>query len=83
MAEALILSIWLVEIRLKDWVHGPADQDRVVTYEEVEARDEYGARHAGFDQFSRRCQYEPVMRQKMHRRGLTPKDCCSADAVEI
>lgn len=74
---------WLVEIRVKDWVHVPADQSRVVAFEEVLAHSEIGARHLGFDQFERRCKYEPVMRQKMHRRGLTLAECCAPDAVQI
>jgi hypothetical protein len=74
---------WLVEIRVKDWIHVPAGESRTITYEEVLARDAYSARHAGFDQFERRCKYEPVMRRIVENRNLVMKDCCAPDAVEL
>lgn len=74
---------WLVEIRVKDWVHVPEGQSRTVTYEEVLAGDAISARHAGFDQFKTRCQYEPVMRRTIANRKLALTDCCAPDAIEI
>jgi hypothetical protein len=74
---------WLVEIRVKDWVHVPEGQSRTVTYEEVLAGDAISARHAGFDQFKTRCQYEPVMRRTIAGRKLELTDCCAPDAVQI
>lgn len=74
---------WLVEIRVKDWIHVPDGQSRVVTFEEVLARDEIVARHRGFEQFERRSRYEPVMRQILHRRQLTLAECCAPDAVQV
>ena len=75
---------FLVEIRLKDWVSTPsALGGRVVTYEEVEASDEYYARHAGFAQFSKRAKYEPILRRKMERWELATDNCCAPDAVQL
>lgn len=77
------LGHWLVEIRLKDWIPSLPDGGRIVAYEEVQAYDEYYARHAGFDQFAARCIYEPTLRKKMAAWGLTKYSCCAPDAVEL
>lgn len=74
---------WLVEIRLKDWIHCPGDQSRTIDYEEVVSADEVCARFAGFDQFERRATYEPKTRAMMHSRGIALKDCCAPEAVAI
>ncbi|WP_157643968.1 hypothetical protein [Burkholderia ubonensis] len=74
---------WLVEIRVKDWVHVIKGESRVVTYEEVLAVHEVAARHAGFDQFERRSLHDPIIRRLMMTRQLTLADCCAPDAVEI
>lgn len=74
---------WLVEIRVKDWVHVPEGESRTVSYEEVLAMDDYSARHTAFQQFEDRCKYEPVMRRKMMQRKLTPTECCAPDAVSL
>ncbi len=74
---------WLVEIRVKDWIHVPEGMSRTVTYEEVLAGEEYHARHTAFQQFEDRCKYEPVTRRKMADRKLTPADCCAPAAVVI
>lgn len=76
-------SEWLVEIRLKDWIPTPAGQGRTVTYEQVIARDEIAARHAGFDQFASRCKVEPILRRRMEALNLTPAQCCAPDAVAL
>lgn len=78
-----MLKEWLVEIRVKDWIHIPPGESRTVAYEEVLASEEYHARHTAFQQFQDRCKYEPVMRRKMATRGLTQTDCCAPDAVEL
>ena len=62
-------AVWLVEIRLKDWEPDLPGRTRIVSFEEVAACDEIAARHAGFDQFAARCNYEPVMRRKMLNSG--------------
>lgn len=74
---------WLVEIRLKDWIRCSPRLSRTVAYEEVIAWDEIEARHAAFDQFERRCKYEPVMKRKMLDRQLSTLDCCAPDAVAL
>lgn len=74
---------WLVEIRVKEWIHIPEGESNIVSFEEVIATDEVSARHLGFDQFERRCQYEPIMKRLMSQRGLSMKDCCAPDAIRI
>lgn len=81
--DTMKLKEWLVEIRVKDWIHVPEGKSRTVTYEEVLALDEYSARMTGHDQFSDRCKYEPVMRRKMAERNLTIQDVCAPDAVAL
>jgi hypothetical protein len=78
-----MLKEWLVEIRVKDWVHLPEGQGRMITYEEVLADNEYHARNIAFDSFSDRIKYDPIMRRKMEQRGLEIKDCCAPDAVAL
>lgn len=74
---------WLVEIRLKDWEPALPNGARIVSFEEVLAYDEESARHAGFDQFAARCNYEPVMRRKMASFGITQHNCYAPDAVQV
>lgn len=75
--------VWLVEIRLKDWCAALPTGSRIVSFEEVLAANEYEARHAGYDQFTNRCRYEPVTRRKMKQWGLELKDVCAPDAVQL
>lgn len=78
------MKLWLVEIRLKDWKPDfSALPSRVLGYEEVEALDEYSARHTGFDQFKRRATYEPRLKEKLSQLGLTHLDYCAPDAVSL
>ncbi len=74
---------WLVEIRLKDWEPNLPNGSRIVAFEEVLASDEVNARHAAFDQFENRCVYEPILRRRMTSIGITAKNCCAPDAVQI
>lgn len=76
-------NIWLVEIRVKDWKADLPTGGRIVCFEEVLANNEFQARDAGFCQFEKRCQYEPIMKRKMAALGLTLGCCCAPDAVEI
>lgn len=76
-------SLWLVEIRVKDWVGVPKGQSRTVGYEEVEALDEFGARRAGFDQFARLVKHVPVKRRHFEQHGLAITDYCAPEAIEI
>ena len=75
--------VWLVEIRLKDFEPNLPGGTRIVSFEEVVASNEIAARHAGFDQFAARCNYEPVMRRKMLNWGITQHNCCAPDAVQV
>lgn len=75
--------VWLVEIRLKDWEPDIRGVGRIVSFEEVLANNEIGARHAGFDQFESRAKYEPAMRRKLESYGITPRNCCAPDAVQV
>lgn len=74
---------WLVEIRVRDSVNLPPGQSRIAAYEEVLANNEISARYKAFDQFERRCSYEPIMRRKMLSDGRKLVDYCAPDAVEI
>lgn len=74
---------WLVEIRLKDWEPDLFGNRRLVSFEEVAAEDAVSARHAAFDIFAARWQYEPAMRRKMREWGITPYNCCAPEAVQI
>jgi hypothetical protein len=78
-----MLKEYLVEIRVKDWIHVPKGVSRTIVYEEVLAADEFFARRIGFDQFANRVKYEPVTRRIMAQRNLTLVDCCAPDSVEI
>ncbi len=75
--------IWLVEIRVKDWKADLPTGGRIVCFEDVLANDEISARHAGFNQFERKCQYEPASRLRMKSMGIKTNDCCAPDAVQI
>ena len=74
---------WLVEIVLKDWEPDLPGKNRIVTFEEVIAPNEYYARHIAFDQFESRCGYDPIMRRKMQQWGITPYNCCAGATVLI
>ena len=75
--------VWLVEISLKDWEPNLPGGTRIVSFEEVAASDEIAARQAGYEQFAARCNYEPVMRRKMLKWGITQYNCCAPDAVQV
>ncbi len=74
---------FLVEIRVKDWVHLPDGVSRTIAYEEVLAVDDYFARHAGYNQFVERTKYQPIMKRKWEALNLHTADICAPDAVEI
>ena len=76
-------KIWLVEIRIKDGEPSSTNGSRIVAWEEVLAPNEIAARHTGFDQFATRSKFEPILRRKMQTRGLTERNCCAPDAVQI
>lgn len=74
---------FLVEIRVRDWIHVPEGRSRAIAYEEVLASDEICARMAGYDQFKKRVKYEPIARRKFEELGIGENDYCAPDAVEI
>lgn len=76
-------TLWLVEIRLKDWIPTPTDGSRILGYEEVRAFSEIAARYTGFDQFLARSRHEPNLRRKLDSLGITQGMYCAPDAVEI
>lgn len=76
-------STWLVEIRVKDWIHVPDGQPRVIAYEQVQACTELEARHVGHDIFIERTKYEPKSKALMRRLNLGSLDVCAPDAVEL
>lgn len=71
---------YLVEIHLKDWIPG---NNRIVDYVEVLAENSLHARYLGIDEFERRIQYCPVTKRKWKSLGLTTKDICAPDSVEL
>ena len=70
---------WLVSIDVKDWIPG----ERIISYEDVIAIDEYYARHKAISQFQTRIKHCPIIRRKMEKRGLTDRDWCASGAIEI
>lgn len=75
------MKTYLVEIRLKDWIH--TDGSRTVCYEEVEAVDEHYACHIGYDQFKNKLKYSPIAHRKWEQSKLSLCDICAPAAVEI
>ena len=76
-------SMWLVEIRAKDWIHVTDSKTRTITYEEVIASDEIAARHIGFDQFSQRVPVDPILRRRFEAWGNELRDYCAPAAVML
>ena len=84
---------WLVEIRVKDWIPTVKKEDRILGYVEVDVPPdcgEYEARHAGFNAFAIKLQYEPTLKRRVvaivgnvdNPRELTNK-FCAPDAVRL
>lgn len=67
---------FLVEIAVKH-------TGRHVEYREVDAADEYWARHKAIDEFCHEVRYEPAKRRRLAVNGVHYEDCCAPDAVEI
>lgn len=77
--------IWLVEICVKDWVpnnHLLAN-GRTVHYVEVEAANEYAARHAGFDEFERLVKTHQIIARKWEELNLDFGSICAPAAIII
>lgn len=75
--------IWLVEIRVKDWIANlPAlANGRTVHYVEVEAGNEYAARHAGFDEFQRLVRTNQIIARKWKELNLDFNSICAPEAI--
>lgn len=73
------MAKYLVEIRTKIWV----TPEVIIGYIEVNASDEYYARHAAFAEFETSLQYTPSLKKKFNDLGITVRDVAAADAVEI
>ena len=76
-------SEWLVEIQVNAWEPALPGNTRIVTFEEVLARDLAEALTVGFAQFTARCHYEPVLRRQMFASGITAYNCFAAGAVTV
>lgn len=76
---------YLVEIRLKDWIANKPELvgGRVVSFEEVEATEEYFARHIAFDVFMRKTQTDPEIRKLWRKLNIEINDICTPEAIEI
>ena len=81
----MIDRIWLVEVRLKDWLADIPSLPcgRTLMYVEVIAADELAARHAGFDEFERRLKTDPIVLRRWTELGLSIRDVCTPSAIMI
>ncbi len=76
-------KLWLVEVRVKNWILVPAGQSRILAYEQVYAVTEHEARLKAWDVFVSRIKYEPIAKRKVSALGITTADICAPDAVAI
>lgn len=79
----MILDKWLVEIGLNHFEPDLLDGNRTISFEEILAKDERSAMIIGFEQFEKRCKYEPAMKLKMIKLGLTVYNCRPISAIVI
>lgn len=70
---------YLVEIKTKTWVTKPM----TICYKEVEANDEYFARHKAFDSFKQELKYKASARRLLSDNDLAISDVAATDAVEL
>lgn len=70
---------YLVEIKTKTWVKKPM----TICYKEVEAEDEYFARHKAFNLLEQELKYKASVRRLLTDNDLTVKDVAASDAVEL
>lgn len=80
------MKTWLVEIRVKDWIHVEPGVSRVVDYVEVELldyQDEFNARGLGYAKFCELAQYTPSIRKKLESMNIATlaNNICAPDAV--
>jgi hypothetical protein len=70
---------FLVEIKTKTWIEKPM----TICYKEVEAVDEYYARHIAFREFEKDTQYKPSVKKILVDNNLNVSDTAASDAVEL
>lgn len=70
---------YLVEIKTKTRVTKPM----TICYKEVEAEDEYFARHTAFCEFEKEFAYKPSVRKLLKDNNLAIADIAASDAVEL
>lgn len=73
------MSKYLVEIKTKAWMVPSI----TVKYLEVEAENEYFARHKAFEEFEQELKYKASARKLMSDNGLTISDIAASDAVQL
>ncbi len=85
-------KLFLVEVRVKDWIPDLKSGGRVVAYEEIELNsfgddheDVFRARHIGYEQFVTRAKYTPSLQKLLAENNLSLRanSICAPDAVEI
>jgi hypothetical protein len=70
---------FLVEISTKSWIENP----KIICYKEVEAAEEYAARHKAFRDFENDLKYKPSVKKIMTLNNLEVSDVAASDAVEL
>jgi len=81
MGLTLNLKLYLVEIVLDPLVCLFPNREKHVCYEEVLSENMGDAKKRAYEQFRRRCEYEPAMHQKMASRKLIYYFCKAGEAV--
>lgn len=71
-----VMGRYLVEIAVKY-------TGQHVEYREVEASDNYYARHIAIDEFNRDCRHMPKKRRELFCSGIHWEQCCAPDSVEL
>jgi hypothetical protein len=81
----MIDRIWLVEVRLKDWLADIPSLPcgRTLMYVEVLAQNEFAARLHGHDEFVRRLKTDPIVLRRWTELGLSIRDVCTPSAIVI
>lgn len=75
--------IWLVEIRVKDWIANlpMLANGRTIHYVEIEAMDEYAARCAAYDEFQRLVKTNQILARKWKDLNLDFNSICAPEAI--
>ena len=70
---------FLVAICTKTW-HVPF---LTLTYYEIDAEDEYYARHRAWSTFENDLKYKPTMKKLVEKAGIHLDNLCAGDSVEL